>query len=193
LIEGLAAASIDCSFEDICHLLLHRSFFRKSGSSIVEETVRSIAGQSRYKVDEAIAEARLVLLFKALDVDNRGTVQARDISKALIPLVEKVSDVERESLLKLRYSNLRKLDYELFSEHIMDIVTCLPGMSVNELANELTVAMTASEDIDDPIFNDSSSSVGSIGSLDSLDLRRSDSSSSFSVVGAISSLFNPKA
>jgi hypothetical protein len=193
LIEGLAASSINCSFEDMCHLLLQHSYFRKSGSSIVEETVRSIAGQSRYKVDEAITEARLVLLFKAMDVDNGGAVQVREVSKALSPLIEKVSDIERESLLTLRYRVLRKLDYELFSEHIMDVFECLSGVSINELANELTVGMTSGDDIDDANLLDSSSSLGSIGSLESLDFRRSDSSSSFSFVGAISTLFSPKA
>ena len=195
VIDGLAASSIDCTFEDMCQLLLHCMLFTKSASSIVEETVISIAGQSRYKVDEAIAEARMVLLFNAMDETHCGYVNLEDLSKALFRVTEKIESIqERELLLMLQYRNLRKLDFELFSEHIMDVAESFPGTNVNDLANEITLELCTRDISDEEIkqfvdadqFNDSVSTFGSVDSPDKLHA----SSSSFGILAPIASLWH---
>ena len=142
VIDGLVASSVDCTFEDMCQFLLHCMLFTKSASSILNETVISIAGKSRFKFDEAIVEARMVLLFNAMDETHCGYVYLEDISKALFRLTEKMSVQERESLLVLRYRKLRKLDFELFSEHILDVAESFPGTNVIDIANEITLTLS---------------------------------------------------
>lgn len=175
VLDGLAALSRDCTFEEMCQLLLHHLVFSKTGCDFIAATVTSIAGQSRFKIDDAITEARLLLLYKAMSQGSTEMVPVKNVLKALFSFIHRIGEVERQSLLDLNCWNLRKIDYELFSEHIVDVVSCVPGSSVDDLIKEMTLAICRGEINDDDINDfvkgkgfDSSSSSGS-WSIDSFD------------------------
>ncbi|KAI2504392.1 hypothetical protein MHU86_4985 [Fragilaria crotonensis] len=174
VLDGLAALSRDCTFEVMCHLLLHYLVFSKSGGDMILETVTSIAGRSRFKIDDAITEARLLLLYKAMSNGTTEMVPVRDVLRALSPVIQKIGETERQLVLALRCWDLRQLDYELFSDHIMGAASCIPGCTVDGLIKEMTVAIYIGEpSVDDLIdfsnYNqfDSSSSCGSLDSFES--------------------------
>jgi hypothetical protein len=194
LIDGLAASSIDCTFKDTCQLLLKSMLFMETSLSVMEATVASISGQARCNAKEVIEEARLVLLFNALDESQSGHVLLQDLVKALFRLTENMWHLERQSLLLLQAPKLRKLDYELFTEVILNVSEYFSERTIDAVGNEITLAL-ATQDIDDDEinhlfvsgnpFNDSASTMGSIDSIDSgdnsqiLDRSMADSFASF--------------
>ncbi len=174
VLDGLAALSRDCTFEVMCHLLLHYMVFSKSGGNMIAETVTSIAGQSRFKVDDAIIEARLLLLYKAMSQGTAEMVPVRDVMKALSPVMQRIGTTERQLVLDLRCWDLRQLDYELFSDHIMGVASCIPGSSVDDVIREMTVAICIGGISDDDLVDFSNMNLfdcsSSCGSLDSFEL-----------------------
>jgi hypothetical protein len=173
VIDGLAASSIDCSFEDMCQLLLKSMLFMETSPSVMEATVASISGQAPCNDSEVIEEARLVLLFNALDESQNGYVLLRDVVKALFRLTENMGALERQTLLMLQDPTFRKLDHELFSEVILNVSEYFSEHTIDAVANEITLALATRDSNDDEVkhlfvsdnpFNDSACTMGSFDS-----------------------------
>jgi Ca2+-binding EF-hand superfamily protein len=142
VIEGLAASSIDCSFDDMCNLLLISLLFSDSGMHVLQEVVKSVAGKSSCDLEEAMSEARMMILFDAMDEEQEGYVYLKDLIKSLYRLTEDMGNLEQESIFMLREKSLRRLDYELFCEVLS---TVLEGIhrTVDDVADELTLSISS--------------------------------------------------
>jgi hypothetical protein len=190
LIDGLAASSRDCDYDDMCHLLLHSALFTKTGGEIVRDTVLSIAGQSKYRIEDAIYEARLILLFRAMDDECSGHVMVDKFLTLLDSCRPEISSG------RVTYRNFRKLDYEMFSEIIIELsVHCSTGGGIKDVLNDMTIALCNFED-EEKIpecgfamerLQDSSSSIGT---CDSLSSRSVGSHNSLSILAPMASLLH---
>ena len=142
VIEGLAASSIDCSFDDMCHLLLISLLFSDSGVHVMQEVVNSVAGKSSCDREEAMCEARLMILFDAMDEEQEGYVYLKDLIKSFYRLTEDMGNLEQESIFMLREKSLRRLDYELFCEVLSSVLEGI-HRTVDDVADELTVSISS--------------------------------------------------
>jgi hypothetical protein len=188
LIDGLAASSRDCNYDDMCHLLLHSALFTKTGGEIVRDTVLSIAGQSKYRIEDAIYEARLILLFRAMDEECSGHVMVDKFMSVLDSCRPEISSG------RVTYRNFRKLDYEMFSENMVELsVHCTTGGGIKDVLNDMTIALCAIEIADKvpecgSVAERLQDSLSSIGTCDSLSSRSVGSQNSLSILAPMASL-----
>ena len=154
------------SFLDLCQLLSMRLAFSEDSRAVLDQAIRELLGKnaasppsssssslSSYNMDDAVFEARMILVFMMLDDNQSNTVYFRDFVKHLFRFSRmKMDTVKRECLLLLEEGQIRTLDYAQFSECILNVVTTLPvGYDANDVLDAITISIARNDVSDDDL------------------------------------------
>lgn len=139
---------LECNTWDLCqHICTVAVFQAETGQSILQDAVNNLMCGSQISKEiftDACTEARLLMVFDMLDVNQSGEISFTNFVHHLHanPKLQQILPREIGIMLDQLSRRSKKLGYEQFSDIIRAILQSVPcGLNVNILADSLTVAV----------------------------------------------------
>ena len=140
------AKSMKMTFHELAVLMIIKIAFVETGRNLLEDAVDIIIKSSSVnqepEFDEAITQARLVMIFEVLDRAETGRVPFREIVKHLFRFSKQEMDAtKREILLAIDKDSTRSMHFDEFAEFMLNVVTAFPRhISYHEIFNAMTLS-----------------------------------------------------
>ena len=155
---GVMTKELGTDFHEFSEFLVLQLVFSSSGNTLEEEIVGELATadinaavKQREQLFDMLVDPRMIELFKLFDKDGSRVLTFKAVAIGLYQITSNMDESVKTSmslLLMLDKEDTRTLNYEQFGRLIMGIVAAA-HTTFDEIADELTVAMLASDTISD--------------------------------------------
>lgn len=147
-------ARLGTSFHDLAEFLVLQLILPTAESP--EQFAEDLAGEllaeemdqqvlARQALFSAVTNPRMKSLFQLFDKDGDGKVNFQEVALGLYQIsrdMEGSLKTAMDILLAMDQNDTRVLDYEQFTRLILSMVATIPGQSLDEVADELTLQLT---------------------------------------------------
>lgn len=145
-------SAIGCSFDDLAQLMVMRLAFAVGGNKILEESVDDLINTDKCHVtsiasfNDAVNEARMILIFLMLDFEQTGIICFNFVVKHIFKFSHGMEELKRQLLLAMDPTQYRPLNYEQFSELMLNLIAAFSrNVDFDDVANAMTLSVARSD------------------------------------------------
>lgn len=151
--------TMDCTFSELAQLIVSKIAFSESGRALLQDAVSALANpaaddqETLDDFDDAVVEARLILVFDLLDDFQTGQISFKEVVKHLSRFTLKaMNPTQRQVLLMVNENQDTTIDYAEFSELILNVVASFDEpVEFHEIADAITLSACRQDITDDDI------------------------------------------
>lgn len=147
-----------CDFDDLTHLMVMRIAFSENGNSILEEAISDLETRQKCHVtsietfNDALNEARMTIIFHMLDSERTGYLNFVLVVKHVFHFSQGMEALKRQILLAVDPSHHRMLNYEQFSEFMLNLIAAFPKyVDFHDIANSMTLSHARADVTDEDL------------------------------------------
>ena len=146
------AQTMGCTFLELTQLIVAKVAFGDSGRVLLEQAVMALDDQANDSIgrfDDAVVEARLILVYDILDDEHKGTIPLKEVVKHLFRFTEAMKKDQRQVLLMA--NDQKQIDFAEFVELILNVVAFSEGSRFHEIADAMTLSACRQDVTDNDI------------------------------------------